>query len=43
MKKVNFNFIGQSRLTTFAKSRKWDDDDYVNMDFQGKGGVEKKD
>ena len=38
---VNFNFVGQSKLTTFAKSRKWDDDETVKMDFQGKGGVGK--
>lgn len=42
MKTVHFNFIGQSQLTTFAKTRKWDDDDYVTMDFKGKGGVGKK-
>lgn len=39
---IKFNFIGHSNLTTFAKSRKWDEDDYVTMDFQGKGGVGKK-
>lgn len=42
MRTVNFNFISQSQLTTFAKSRKRDDDDYVVMDFQGVNGVGKK-
>lgn len=41
---VHFNFIGQSKLATFGEGRmprKKGDDEYVSMDFQGKGGVGK--
>ena len=42
---MRIHFIGQSKLTTFGEgrtSKKWDDDDYVTMDFQGVNGVGKK-
>lgn len=39
---VDFNFMGESSLTTFGEGkmpRKKNDDEYVTMDFKGKGGV----
>jgi len=42
---IQFTYMGEFSTANFGKDsnqKKWDDDDYVTMDFKGKGGVGKK-